>query len=266
MKIGVFDSGLGGLVMLRALTRRLPEYDYIYLGDTQRVPYGNRSAQTIYRFTEQAVATLFRRGCAIVVLACNTASAAALRRLQREWLPRHYPDRRILGVIVPTVEAVVGTGRGPLGIIGTNLTIESNVYGREIRKRQPRRRIWQQATPLLVPLIEHNMLPLADPILRSYLRSFRAHRITSLILGCTHYPLAAGKIQRIVGPAVTIVRQDRLVPQKFADYLRRHPELVRRLSRTGRRKVLLTDITPTAAGLIERWFGKRMRPWKIRLA
>lgn len=133
MKIGIFDSGLGGLFVLRSIQRVLPQYDYVYLGDTKRVPYGGRSQETIYRFTKQAVEYLFRRGCIVIILACNTASARALRKLQREYLPKYYPNRRVLGVIIPTVEAALKHSSKTVGVLATESTVESGAYIREIK-------------------------------------------------------------------------------------------------------------------------------------
>ncbi len=170
MKIGVFDSGLGGLFVTRALVKNLPQYHYMYLGDTQRVPYGNRSQETVYQFLHEAVDYLFAHGCELIIVACNTASAEALRRVQREYLPTHYPKRRVLGIIIPTAEAALKDSKiKRVGVLATQGTVGSGAYVRELKKIRPGVTIFQEAAPLLVPLVESNAAQFADPILRSYL-------------------------------------------------------------------------------------------------
>ncbi len=268
MKIGVFDSGLGGLIVLRALARELQEYDYVYLGDTARVPYGNRSEEAIHRFLVEAVDFLFREGCALVIVACNTASAEALRKVQRGWLPRHYPDRRVLGVIIPTAEAALEGKRGKervkrLGILATQGTVASKAYEREVGKLDPRVRVVQSAAPLLVPLIENGGAKWAEPMLREYLAPLIKARVDAVVLGCTHYPILKRKIRMLAG--VPVVAQDECVPAKVRDYLARHPEMDRRLSKHGTVRLLVTDITRSAAALARRWFGRKARLEKVKI-
>lgn len=255
MNIGVFDSGLGGLTILRALVRDLPQYSYLYLGDTQRVPYGNRSQETIYQYTKEAVDYLFKRDCQLIIIACNTVSAQALRRIQQEYLPAHYPDRRVLGVIVPTAEAVQELGASRVGILATTATIESKAFPRECKKVSPKVKIFQQAAPLLVPLIEHDGLKWSMPILEAYLRPLLEKKIDTLVLGCTHYPHAKRQIRRIVGKGVHIVAQDEILPKKLEAYLVRHPEIEQKLSKSAKIQILVTDITPTFRKMTRRWFG-----------
>jgi glutamate racemase len=243
--IGIFDSGLGGLVMTKAFRAALPQYDFLYLGDTLHVPYGPRSAEAILQFTTHAVDHLFDQGCPLVIIACNTASANALRRLQQGYLPRNYPDRRVLGVIVPTIEATIATGHARIGLIGTAFTVQSGTYEEELRKLNPAIRLSAKATPLLVPLAENDGIGYAEPILRDYLQPLIQDGIDSLILGCTHYPLFADQIRAILPAGVDIIAQTEVVPPKLGDYLRRHPEMEGRLSRGGSLRALLTDVTPT---------------------
>jgi len=264
MKIGVFDSGLGGLFVLRALVRDLPEYDYVYLGDTARVPYGNRSPETVYRFLEEAVDFLFKRGCALIIVACNTASAEALRKIQQNYLPKHYPDRRVLGVIIPTVEAALDNAAlARVGVLATAGTVHSKAYVRESKKIAPRAKVFQSAAPLLVPLIENDGARWAAPMLREYLAPLKKARVQKIILGCTHYPALKAQIRRMT--AVPVVSQDELIPAKLNDYLMRHPEIDQRLSKKRGRELLVTDITPTYEKLSRRWFGGKARLKRIVL-
>ena len=188
--IGVFDSGFGGLTILKAFLKKLPEYDYIYLGDNARTPYGNKSQDVIHEYTRQAVEFLFRKECVLIILACNTASTKALRKIQQELLPAKYPDRRVLGVIIPLAEAGVETARcGRIGVIGTRATIESKVYEQELGKLSPQLKIFGQACPLLVPLVEEGWVgkPETNMILKKYLYRLKRQKIDTLILGCNSF-------------------------------------------------------------------------------
>lgn len=256
MKIGVFDSGLGGLLVLRAIVKKLPDYDYVYLGDTKRVPYGNRSQATIYEFLKEAVEYLFKQNCQLIVVACNTASAQALRKIQKEYLPKHYPNRRVLGVIIPTAEVAIESGVKKVGVLATAGTVNSGAFVRELTKLKKSVQVWQNPAPLIVPLVEHDGLKWAEPILRDYLRPLLAKKIDSIVLGCTHYPMVKNLVRRIVGKSVQIISQDEVVPEKLKDYLKRHPEIDKKLSRRKNRQLLMTDITETVKGLANKWFGK----------
>ena len=244
MRIGFFDSGLGGLLIAQSVIKAMPDYDYVYLGDTLHVPYGKRSKQTIYDYSESCVDYLFReQNCQLIVTACNTVSAAALRQLQQSYLPAHYPDRRILGVVVPTLEAAKDSGHTNIGVIATEYTINSNIYKEELEKVSADIQITQKATPLLVPLIEHDGVKYSDEILNDYLKPLKKSYITALILGCTHYPRMKCKIQNILGEGITILSQDDIIPVKLQDYLNRHPEHTSKLTRTRTRCYLVTDLT-----------------------
>ncbi len=257
MKIGVFDSGLGGLIVTHGLIQALPDYDYVYLGDTARVPYGNRSQETIYAFTREAVERLFAEDCALVLIACNTASAEALRRIQRDYLPTHYPERRVLGVLIPAAEEAVRVSRtGRIGVLATTGTVASGAYEREIRKLRPDATVIAAAAPLLVPLIENAAMKHAPPILHEYLAPLLAADIDTLVLGCTHYPYLSTEIRSIVGDSVAIVSQADIVPAKLADYLARHPEIDCGLSRECGRRYLLTDIAPSTEAVAATLFGE----------
>lgn len=264
MKIGVFDSGLGGLFILKALTKELPEYDYVYLGDTQRVPYGNRSHETIYLFLEQAVDYLFKQNCELVIVACNTASAEALRKIQQHYLPQHYPKRRALGVIIPTVEEALAKGNiKRIGVLATQATVSSGAYVREITKLDSHVRVFQSPAPLLVPFIENDGIRWVEPALREYVKPLLRKNVDAIILGCTHYPILKRTIRKIAG--VPIISQDECVPAKVKDYLKRHPDMEARLSRGHSVKLLVTDMTDSFVKLSRKWFGKNSDLVKVNI-
>jgi glutamate racemase len=255
MKIGIFDSGLGGLLITHRLIQALPEYDYLYIGDTARVPYGNRSEETIYNFTLQAVEYLFAQDCGLIVIACNTASAKALRRIQQEYLPKHYPDRRVLGVLIPAAEAAVAATKSRrVGLIATRGTVASRTFDNELRKLDPQVTLTSNPAPLLVPLVENDGLKWAGPILEEYLAPLAS--TDTLILGCTHYPYMKDVIRQKVGEKVAVVSQDEIVPPKLANYLSRHPDLERKLSKGGRRQFQVTDVTDDTRKLARELFSE----------
>lgn len=243
MKIGIFDSGLGGLGVGLKIMETLPQYDYIYLGDTQRVPYGNRSQETMYRFVCQALDYLFAEECLLVILACNTASAEALRRVQQEYLPAHFPERKVLGVLIPAAEVAVREGKR-IGVIATAATVEAAAFPREILKLKPDAFVIQQSAPLLVPLIENDGQEWIEPILARYLVPLATADIDTLILGCTHYVFLKDTIQK-AHPTWNIVSQAEIIPERLANYLERHSEIATKLSQGGHRTYLVTDLTPS---------------------
>ncbi len=257
-KIGIFDSGLGGLVIAKALFKELPKYDYVYLGDTARVPYGNRSQTAIYDFTKAAVQFLFKQNCALIIIACNTASAMALRRIQQEYLPKAYPHRRVLGVIVPTIE-LIGEQPKKIGILATTSTVKSHAYKKELKKLNPKVKIFEQEAPLLVPLIENNALEYADAILKSYLQPLIKEKVDDILLGSTHYPILKNKIKKIVGKKIRIISQEQIVPKKLKNYLNRHPEIERTLSKNGKRIFEVTDINTNFDSVAQTLFGKKLK-------
>jgi len=244
--IGVFDSGFGGLTILREFISRLPEHDFIYIGDNGRAPYGNRSFETIYQYTLQAVDYLFREGCPLVVLACNTASAKALRTIQQIDLPRIDPTRRVLGVIRPTVEMIGNISHtGHIGILATQGTVTSGSYPIEIAKFFPDLSVAQQACPMLVPLVENEEIDnegcsyfvskYCDALMR------QDPDIDVALLGCTHYPLLTDAFRRHLPSSVTLLEQDKIVAASLIDYLNRHPEMSDRCSRNAETRFLTTD-------------------------
>lgn len=244
--IGIFDSGYGGLTILKAIRHRLPEYDYLYLGDNARAPYGSRSFEVIYDFTLQAVKYLFFRGCRLVILACNTASAKALRSIQQNDLPEIDPARRVLGVIIPTVEALGRLSRsGHVGVVATPGTILSHSYSIETSKLFPDIRVTEVACPMWVPLIENNEgnSPGADYFVEKYCREVMTTdpEIDTLLLGCTHYPILYDKIRKAMPVHVNIVPQGELVADSLADYLKRHPEIESHCAKDGRMEFVTTE-------------------------
>lgn len=245
--IGVFDSGFGGLVVLREFLALLPEYDYLYLGDNARIPYGTRSDRVVLRFTEQAVDYLFRQGCRLIILACHTASAKALRTIQQVYLPVHYSQYRVLGVVIPAVEEALARSRNKrIGVMGTEGTVASRSFELELKKLDAAVEVQQQACPLLVPLIEAGEQEWEGTamILRRYLAPLKAAQVDTLILGCTHYSILKGQIQDIMGDGPELICSGQVTAAKLVDYLRRHPEMESRLSRGGARRYLTTDLTP----------------------
>lgn len=255
MKLGFFDSGLGGLVIARAVRNRLPDIDMIYLGDTLRLPYGNRSTEAIYEFTKRGMIKLFEEDCALIVIACNTASAAALRKLQQEWLPDAYPGRNIIGVIVPTLEDAVEGGYKKLGVIGTSYIVGSNIFGEELEKLSPQTQIIQRATPLLVPLVENDGLAWADSVLRHYLAPMQEQGMECLVLGCTHYPFLKPYIKNILGADFPLLSQDDTIPHKLEEYLNRHPEYAQKIERNGQSVFVVTDLTDHYIGAARQIYG-----------
>ncbi len=244
--IGVFDSGYGGLTVLRRMQALLPQYDYVYLGDNARAPYGTRSFQVVYEFTLQAVEKLFEMGCPLVVLACNTASAKALRTIQQNDLPRLDGSRRVLGVVRPTAECVGElTQTRHVGVVATPGTIRSNTYAMEIAKLSPDITVTGEACPMWVPLVENREFdgPGADYFVRKHIDALlqRDPQIDAIILGCTHYPLLLDKIRQAVPPHVQLLPQGDYVARSLQEYFKRHPEMEQRLTKGGHTRYLTTE-------------------------
>lgn len=244
--IGIFDSGYGGLTILAKIRKLLPDYDYIYLGDNARAPYGGRSFDVVYQFTRQAVLTLFEQGCHLVILACNTASAKALRNIQQCDLPGWDINRRVLGVIRPTVEIVDELSHTKhVGIVGTTGTIASNSYTIEIQKLFPYIEVTGEACPMWVPLVENNEFetPGADYFVEKYLNRLlsRDPDMDMLILACTHYPLLMDKIRHYLPETVRIFAQGQRVADSLKDYLSRHYSIEKNITRNGSCRFLTTE-------------------------
>lgn len=296
MKIGIFDSGLGGLIIAKAIRKALPQYNYVYLGDTKRVPYGNRSHDAVYEFTKEAMNYLFKKeNCALVVIACNTSSARALRKLQQEYLPKNFPNRKILGVLIPTAEEAAKYER--VGILATIGTVNSNTFPKEIKKKNDllffhgshsnlnvvnetniayaekrtnhsfskNTKVFQNPAPMLVPLIEEGEKILAIQFIKKYLKPFLNKKLDALVLGCTHYPFYKNEIKKILGKKVRVISQDEIIPKKLKEYLSRHQEIEKRLSKKGKARILVTDITPNIKKLSQKWFGGNSKVEVIKL-
>lgn len=268
--IGVFDSGFGGLTVLKEIVQALPQYDYLYLGDNARAPYGSRSFETVYEYTLECVKYLFDKGCHLVILACNTASAKALRTIQQKDLPKIAPDKRVLGVIRPTTEIIGQHSKtGHVGVLGTQGTISSGSYLVEIEKFFPGLHVYQEACPMWVPLIENNELenPGADFFIRRHVESLlsRQKDIDAIILGCTHYPLILDKIRSYLPQGVTLLSQGTIIAASLADYLKRHPEIEKRCSKSGTVSFYTTDLPETFDKAASLFYGKPVQSRHLSL-
>lgn len=268
--IGVFDSGYGGLTVLRSLVKALPEADFIYLGDNARAPYGNRSFDLVYQFTLQAVKYLFAAGCQLVIIACNTASAKALRTIQQRDLPHLDADRRVLGVIRPTAEAVGTISQtGAVALVGTPGTVASQSYDIELAKLFPNIRLYSKACPMWCPLVENLEAdgPGADYFVERDVTEIlnRDKNIDTLILGCTHYPLLLNKIQKYAREGVRVLPQGEIVAASLLDYLRRHPEMDSHITRKGTVDYLTTEEPDKFSALAAAFMGHEVNARRINI-
>ena len=246
--IGIFDSGFGGLSVFKEIKKVLPQYDYIYLGDNARYPYGTRSFDIVYKYTLEAVKYLFDKGCWLIILACNTASAKALRSIQKKDLPKINPYKRVLGVLRPTVEIINKfTKSNHIGVFGTEGTIASNSYVIEISKLFPDIVINQEACPMWVPLVENNEHNSdgADFFIKKHINNLlnKDDKIDTVILGCTHYPFLIPKLNKYLTGRISIISQDSIVAESLKDYLIRHPEINKKCSK-GKRYMYYTTGDP----------------------
>ncbi len=244
--IGIFDSGYGGLTILKEIKSLLPQYDYLYLGDNARTPYGTRSFETVYHYTKQCVEWLFAQNCDLVILACNTASAKALRTIQQNDLGGDLAHKRVLGVIRPTAEIIGRFSKtNHIGVLGTSGTVKSNSYLIEIEKYFPEISIWQQACPLWVPLVENNEFKNegGEYFIRKDIERLlnQSDKIDTVLLGCTHYPLLIDTIKKYLPEGIQIISQGNIVAQSLQDYLVRHPEMEERCSKNGSLHFCTTD-------------------------
>lgn len=263
--IGVFDSGYGGLTVLKELVKVLPENDFLYLGDNARTPYGTRSFKVVYDYTLQAVKYLFSRGCPLVIIACNTASAKALRNIQQLDLPSIAPDRRVLGVIRPSVEKVAEiTRNGRVGVLGTPGTVASESYPIELGKWSEGKvkSTVQEACPLWVPIVENNEIDSegADYFVRKNIQNIleKDKDLDTIILGCTHYPLLINVIRKHVPDNIQILEQGEIVAEKLLDYLKRHPEMEQRLTKNNTILFQTTESTETFMEKAALFMGKEI--------
>jgi glutamate racemase len=262
--IGIFDSGVGGLTVMREIVRELPNYDYIYLGDNARTPYGTRSFETIYHYTLECVKYLFSQNCPLLILACNTASAKALRTIQQRNLPEIAPQKRVLGVIRPTAE-IIGhhTKTGHVGVLATAGTVNSRSYIIEIEHQFPALDVYQKACPMWVPLVENEEYdrPGADYFVKQKLDRIKtkSKKIDVLLLACTHFPLLIPKIQAFSDDNMMILSQGSIVAKSLADYLKRHPEIEEECSKSGGRRFLTTDSIEQFDRHTKTFFGEEVQ-------
>jgi len=258
--IGVFDSGLGGLTVLKYFLKYLPSYNYIYLGDNARLPYGSKSQETIYEYAREAADFLFAKGCNLIIIACNTASSQALRRLQQEYLPKKYPHRRILGVIKPLVEAVSEKKFKKIGVLGTKATVNSKAYEHELKKINSNIIVYQQSAPLLVPLIEEGWIkkPETKMILKKYLLPLKVKQINALILACTHYPFLYKEVVKIMGRRIYIPHPGEIIASSLKSYLNRHPELNLSEEKSPNVKYYTTDSPANFKFAAEKFLEKKL--------
>lgn len=268
--IALFDSGYGGLTVFKPIIDLMPEYDYLYLGDNARAPYGNHSPENIKRFSSEAVEYLFNRGAKLIIFACNTASSVALRDIQQKYLKGDKEkDRKILGVLIPVAEKTVEVSKtGIVGVVGTKATINSNAYETELKKIKPEIKVYSKACPLLVPFIEEDWhtKPEAISILKKYLRSLKNCNIDTLILGCTHYPLMIKDFKRIMGKKVKILDSGTTTAEKLKKYLERHPEIESKLTKGKSREFFTTDDPAKFKNFVEKHFGMKIKmPEKVTL-
>lgn len=268
--IGLFDSGYGGLTILDKIKEHLPQYDYLYLGDNARAPYGTRSFEVVYEFTRQAVYKLFEEGCQLVILACNTASAKALRTIQQRDLPQWDPSRRVLGVIRPTVEVIDNITRTKhVGVLATAGTISSESYPIEIHKINPAIKVVGEACPMWVPLVENNEFAAegADYFVKKNIDHIlnTDPQIDTLILGCTHYPLLLEKIRQYTPAHIELVAQGDYVAASLKDYLLRHPEMEQRITRGGTMRFQTTESVSKFAETAEVFLKNKIEAERITL-
>lgn len=268
--IGVFDSGYGGLTVLKEIRACLPQYDYIYLGDNARAPYGSRSFDTVYKYTLECVEYLFSKGCKLVILACNTASAKALRTIQQIDLPKIAPENRVLGVIRPTTETIGNLSKtGKIAILATPGTVQSSSYVIEIGKYFPDVEVFQQACPMWVPLIENNEFdnPGADYFINKYISQVmnQCKDIDTVLLACTHYPVLEKSIQKQLPPHTNVITQGKLVAESLSDYLNRHQWLEQTLSNHGACTYLTTDSATDFNKMAALFLGKEVISAQIEL-
>ena len=268
--IGVFDSGYGGLTVLKEIVKELPEYDYLYMGDNARAPYGPRSFDTVYHYTLECVQWFFSQGCELVILACNTASAKALRTIQQKDLPGIDPAKRVLGVIRPTTEVIGQYSKtGKVGVLGTTGTVQSDSYPIEIAKFFPQVKVYQEACPMWVPLIENNEYnkPGADYFVQQHLENILNYDkgIDTLLLACTHYPLLMNKIRQFVPEGITILAQGEIVAKSLVHYLGSHRELASQCSKNGERLFFTTDSTADFDNHASVFFGQAVSSKHLNL-
>lgn len=267
-KIGVFDSGFGGLSILKHIVKKLPKYDYVYLGDSARAPYGEKSHAMILKFTKEALVFLFESGCEIVVLACNSASSEALREIQQKFLPKYYPNKKVLGVIIPTVEKVLKDKKNKsIVVLATKATVRSGTFIKEILKRKKQTSVVQMACPLLVPLVESGKEKSTEAleVTKKYLNFFRTKKIDAVILGCTHYEFLLPVIKKNLSKNIEIFTEGKIVGDKFKDYLKRHQETESLLGKNSLIEFFSTKVGNQFEELGSKFFGSQISANNVKL-
>ena len=268
LPIGIFDSGFGGLTVFKSIAQKLPQYDYIYLGDNDRSPYGDHSFETVYQFTLECVEWLFAQGCELVILACNTASAKALRNIQQLDLPKKYPNHRVLGVIRPTAEVIGNyTASGEIGVMGTRGTVNSGSYPIEINHFFPNLSVHQQSCPMWVPIIENgeHLSAGADYFVDKYIKTLleQSTSIDCILLACTHYPLLIPKIEHYLPKEIKLLAQGDIVADSLLDYLKRHQEIESKLAKNATRSFYTSGNTETFNAQASLFLGEEVNAKKV---
>lgn len=259
--IGVFDSGFGGIDSLKYIVQALPDYNFIYLGDTARAPYGTRSQKIIYRFTKEGIEFLEKKNCVLIVLACNTASSQALPLFPKQ-------DRnKTIGIIEPTVKKILEQDAKKVGVIGTAATVRSNIFKNKIREKNPEIEVFQNPAPLLVPIVEEGEenSKIADLTIKKYLASLLAKKIDTLVLGCTHFGILEGKIKKQTGENVKIIKEGPIVAEEVKSLLKNNPRLEEEIKKQGRVQFYTTDLTEKFVRLGSKFFGRRIKAEKAKL-
>lgn len=257
MKIGIFDSGLGGLLISKAIISKLPKYDYTYFGDTKHMPYGKLSQAEILKYTKQALIFLFENNCKLVIIACNTSSAKALRKIQREFLPKFYPNKKVLGVIVPTLEKISNSS-SKIGVLATSSTVNSHAYKRELKKINPKIEVIEQSAPELATLIEKGEIGKAKNELKKYLNKLTNKKISTLVLGCTHYCLLKNEIKATLGNKIKVISQDNIIPEKLKEYLKKHTEIEKNLTKNSKYEFAITKYNKSYKKIGKNLFGRKI--------
>lgn len=257
--LGFFDSGFGGLSVVREIRKQLPLHSFVYLGDNARTPYGSRPLDVIHRYTLEGVVELFNRSAELIIVACNTSSSVALRKIQQQYLATHHPEKRVLGIVIPTAEEVSSLSTTKvIGILATEATVNSQAYPQEISKIDASVQVHQQACPLLVPIIESGELDASALPARGYVESLlkQDSRIDTILLGCTHYALIEGILRQWIPDGIRIVSQGEIVAKKLVNYLQRHPEMERRLDKSAQQTFLSTEYSPRIQRLATQFYGE----------
>lgn len=257
MRIGIFDSGLGGLIIAKNVIKLLPKYNYTYLGDTKNIPYGNKTQNQIYNLTKRALVQLFKQDCKLVIIACNTSSAKALRKVQREFLPKYFPDRKVLGVIVPTLESIPKNSK-KIGVLATTSTVKSHAYKKELFKLNPKLKVIEQSAPELASLIEAGELGKAQVQLIKYINKLISQNVDTVILGCTHYCYLKDSLTNNYSKNINIISQDVIIPKKLREYLKNHPEIKKEISSKGSNEFYITKINTNYSRISDQLFGKKI--------